>query len=556
MRTSVTAVFLGILSFAGSLAAQPTVGGLLNNYSYIRPGLPNYGIAQGSIFDIFGTTLAAATVSQGVPLALTLGGTSISVTVNGTTTTPIPYFVSAGQISAILPSATPVGTGTITVTADGQTSAPAPITVVESAFGMLTLAGTGSGAAAAYDYSNGNTLMTQANAANPGEYLVLWGTGLGPVTGNEQQYQSAANLPHVSVQIGGIDASVSYAGRSAYPGLDQINVQVPTGLSGCSVSVVVTANGVPSNYATISLAASGRTCSDPDVSPITPSQYETLLNQGTINLGLLILGKETNTSPSVSVGGATIGGTTTEDIAGAFFEQYTPTQFIASGFGSSSVSIGSCVVTTITINIGSATVSGLQTTTPLNAGPQVTLNGPDGALVLMPVDGFYSESFTTGSLPAIIPSTGGTFTFNNGSGGPDVGAFTATVNQSITNPLVWTNMASITSVNRASGVQVTWTGGIQGSFVEIIGGSELLTSTDTSNIVSTSFACTAPVSAGQFTVPAAVLESLPASTSIDGISEGGSLGIYDYYSQEFTAPGLDLGLLLFSVSSLAEVPYN
>src|ERR1019366_7849618 len=35
--------------FAGNALGQaPTVGGLLNNYSNTLPGLPNYGIAQGS----------------------------------------------------------------------------------------------------------------------------------------------------------------------------------------------------------------------------------------------------------------------------------------------------------------------------------------------------------------------------------------------------------------------------------------------------------------------------------------------------------------------------
>ena len=40
-----------------AFAQAPTVSGLLNNYSYTLPGLPNYGIAQGSIFDIFGAYL-------------------------------------------------------------------------------------------------------------------------------------------------------------------------------------------------------------------------------------------------------------------------------------------------------------------------------------------------------------------------------------------------------------------------------------------------------------------------------------------------------------------
>jgi uncharacterized protein (TIGR03437 family) len=137
-RSSLTAVFLGIISFAGSTYAQPVIGtgGIVNNFSYVLPGLPNYGIAQGSIFDIFGTGLATTAAAQGVPLQKTLAGVSISVTVNGVTTQAIPYFVTPLEISAILPSATPVGTGTITVTVGSQTSAPAPIVVVETAFGI------------------------------------------------------------------------------------------------------------------------------------------------------------------------------------------------------------------------------------------------------------------------------------------------------------------------------------------------------------------------------------------------------------------------------------
>jgi hypothetical protein len=42
--------------------AAPVITGLANNYSFIRPGvgLPNYGIAPGSIFVIFGTGLSTA----------------------------------------------------------------------------------------------------------------------------------------------------------------------------------------------------------------------------------------------------------------------------------------------------------------------------------------------------------------------------------------------------------------------------------------------------------------------------------------------------------------
>jgi uncharacterized protein (TIGR03437 family) len=72
---------------------------------------------------------------------------------------------------------------------------------------------------------------------------------LGPVSGDETQYQFPANLTNIliEVDIGGVNATVTYHGRSIYPGVDQINVIVPPGVSGCNVSVAVTAGGVVSN---------------------------------------------------------------------------------------------------------------------------------------------------------------------------------------------------------------------------------------------------------------------------------------------------------------------
>jgi len=119
---------------------QPQIVRVMNNYSFIFPGMPNYGIAQGSIFDIFGTGLATTTTPlQNVPLPTTLSGVSVHVTVNSVTTTAILYFVSPNQIAAILPSATPVGTGQITVTVNGQTSDPGAITVAQTAIAAAAI---------------------------------------------------------------------------------------------------------------------------------------------------------------------------------------------------------------------------------------------------------------------------------------------------------------------------------------------------------------------------------------------------------------------------------
>ena len=118
------------------------------------------------------------------------------------------------------------------------------------------------------------------NAANPGDFITLWGTGLGPVSGDETITQTPVNLNNapLGVYIGGQQAIVQYAGRSIYPGLDQINVQVPTGISGCHVSVVVRSGDIVSNFGTIPVALGGRTCSEPVVG-LTANQIQNLLSK-------------------------------------------------------------------------------------------------------------------------------------------------------------------------------------------------------------------------------------------------------------------------------------
>ena len=94
----------------------PSITGVQNNYSYILPGFPNYGIAPGALFIIKGsglsnpgTAVLQSSASPGIPT--TLNGASVTVTVNGTTTHPGIYYAIPAQIAAVLPSGTPAGNG-------------------------------------------------------------------------------------------------------------------------------------------------------------------------------------------------------------------------------------------------------------------------------------------------------------------------------------------------------------------------------------------------------------------------------------------------------------
>ena len=516
---------LAVLRPAVKPPTGPQVTGLENNYSYILPGMPNYGIAQGSIFDIFGTGLANAfTPAAGAPLPKTLAGATVNITVNGTTTQAILYFAAPTQIAAILPSATPAGSGQLTVTVGGQTSPPAAITVVPAAFGLLTLNSIGNGPAAVYDINyqyNGFT-----NAANPGDYLTLWGSGLGPVTGDETMAPVQTNMTTpIEVDIGGVAANVPYHGRSGYAGLDQIDVQVPAGVAGCYVSVVVKTGNIVSNFGTIAVAQTGRVCSEPTTG-ITANQVQALASKSSF----------TNSSLQI------INGQTTSAIAA--FDRFTPFEFSAFEPGPMA-SLGSCAV--YGFSGANQTVTNPVQPTALSAGSALTLSTPTnsglGTVTLPFQNGLYK---VTGLTPT--GSEKGTYSFTGT--GADIGPFSASVTWPGGGGAFAATLPSI--ITRSQGVTVTWpqpNASAPGEFIQVSGSSSLGSG---NTAVGGEFFCSVPLSVGQFTIPPSVLLSLPATPA--GASS--SLNVNLVLPGNFSAPNLDFGLLDFFVSTGQNVTYQ
>jgi uncharacterized protein (TIGR03437 family) len=528
----------GILP-CNATAGMPAVGGVLNNYSYMLPGLPNYGIAQGSIFAIFGTNLASATEAMAPPLQSTVNGVTIDVSVNGTITHPLLYYISPTQINAVLPSATPVGEGSVTVANSSAASASFPIQVVAGAFGLLT-SNNGSGQALGFDVSNDGALFGLTQAVNPGEVLELWGTGLGAVANDATDVSVTAKA---QVFIGGVAANVLYAGRSGYTGLDQINVQVPAGASGCYVSVAVETGSYISNFATLPVAASGRTCSDIS-NPLPASLLQKISQTGSADVGTVGLSQGTPPIYDLSPGGTSTGG------YGAFVKM-TGAQLSAGAAagGAVAVSSGSCVVKFSTVSGGPLFPPTLFQLNYLDAGPGVYIAGPDGELTATPLTASLGiGAYAAGNATSLIPDSGGSFSFSNGAGGPDVGPFNTSLRipTSGTWP-AWSNTSDLGTITRANGLTVTWTGGDPSTYVSITGTSY----GGVNGSLAGYFTCLAPTGAGAFTVPPAVLLSLPVSfgapVTEDYLSSTVSLSNVSV-PVPFAAAGLDAAWAQYAVA--------
>ena len=500
MRT-MQRLFLAFVMLAATLAAQdPLMNLVINSASGIPPGLPNSGIAQGSLFRIWGVGLGSKTVQIAPPpLPSTLGGTSITVTVSGTTVTAPVYFVSFGQVGGVLPSNTPIGNGTMTLTYNGR-SGSLPITVVPATFGI----------AHADEYSDDNgwdirsvAVMTfpdyryvsDTNTAKPGDTLTIWGTGLGatPNNGGDNLLGPVANIGNAPmVFVGGVQSpSVTYWGRSPtmVAGLDQINFVVPPNAPlGCNVSVVVqTATPVTvSNSPTIALAATdGATCSDP-----TQSLPPYFFNKNGLKMMFLSLGQ--NETIRLNTDGTITNSTT----SGATVQLFQLTQALtpATTQGlNGEPSLGTCTTSSL---FGSG-IPDLPAA-PLNGGTSFILAPPSGTVLNLSSP--YVGGFGSGMSSTTLPS--GTWSFSNGVGGPDIGPenFPFLVPAQVT----WSNAAAVYSspIDRSNPLTITWSGGDSNGYVRISGFSR-----------SVGFVCAAPTAAGQFTIPSSILLGLPADRS-------------------------------------------
>lgn len=518
------------------LSAAPAVTGATNAATNIEWQKPNGALAPGSIFLVKGTGLGPAdlTVAPAPFQSTTLSGTSVAVVVaGGATINALMYYTSATQIAALLPSNTPVGNASIRVTYNGETSPLFRIRgVAQFALGLFTVDSSGSGPAIVTypDYSLVSPLRaancggpnTTCGAANPGDTLILWGTGLGAIEGNDSSGaglgQDMTNV-QVGVRVGGVAARVLYRGRSGCCiGEDQIVFVVPDNApAGCAVPILVQLPGVPvSNNPVMPIARSGRDCtsSNPVLAGSPLGGLQQLLANGPINIGSIELERQRSGS-----------GSGFRDRVQFEFLRIQPLSGALASFANSYLDrppLGTCLLDFGLPNpFDAALEPGLSL---LDAGSRFTVTGPNGSLTLASDARTLSE---TGTF--LVP---GNYTVT-GTGGRDVGAFTASLTVPPYPILLTPNPASNSfTVVRGAGLTVTWNSNGSTGIVEMI-----LEGFIDQNL-SVNVSCTAAASAGTFTIPGYVLSAIPTGT---GVFRFGPGDLQPASSTLFSAPGIAVG---------------
>lgn len=537
-----------------SQTAAPPV----NVASFANPGLPNGKIAQGSMFEIFGSGIAAAGLNLATefPLPTSLAGSSVQVMINGQT---IDCFVvrtlNNDRVAAILPSNTPIGAGTLVVTYNGSASAPAPIEVVAHSFGVFTLSSTGSGPAVMTD-ANTFAVNTILGSYQPGQIVDLWGTGLGAAPFPDEGAPQVVDLGiDVDVTVGGKPATVFYAGRSGCcAGVDIVRFETPAGVFGCHVPVQVTANGAPSNSTSMSISPNGGTCSDEgglSSTAIAAAEANGSASIGSLSLNRLSLSVDAGSIPSQTFQLNT-------DTASGSFLRYSLDQLLRFRGLLNVTTEGACIAVQFVGSEVSAEDPFSDQAVGLDAG-SVSLAGPNGTRDLNRTStGQYFASFNSGipGLPGGIPGLpflgqgdtkdqfggggflgAGNYTFTGG-GGADIGPFTA----SITVPQrPQTNLDSITTVDRSRPLRVTFSPAPSADFVHVQGAS-ITNADDEDNAIGAVFFCRGSAAAGSLDVPSRVLSLLPVSDILEGAAAG-FLGVGIGSAASFSASGLDQGFV-------------
>jgi uncharacterized protein (TIGR03437 family) len=182
-------------------------------------------IAPGEIITVFGSGFSA-TQTQ-----LLFDGTAATL-----------FYTSGTQINALAPATLSANSiSRMSVVVNGTTLAESPTPVASAAPGIFTTA-SGTGQAAAINYPEGS-MNSASNPAPRGTIVSFYATGQGTSSGT------------VTLTVGGYQAQLLYAGPApGFPGLMQINAQIPGGFLAPGIQPVVLSIGGAASQAGVTIA--------------------------------------------------------------------------------------------------------------------------------------------------------------------------------------------------------------------------------------------------------------------------------------------------------------
>jgi uncharacterized protein (TIGR03437 family) len=219
-------------------------------------------LAPGSLGFAQGQGLATGIPDEILgPLPTYWEGTSVSIVDSKGTASPAPLvFVSQDQVTFQVPASVATGNAQVRVTGGDSTQAAANVVIASPSPALFTISGSGLAAAYAVRVSGTSQIVEPASSINSsGGFaaapisicasddqtdLSLFGTGL-----------QAAGIANTTVTINGVNATVVFVGpQGSVPGLDQINVQIPSSLVGKgNANIQLTAGGVLANQVQVTI---------------------------------------------------------------------------------------------------------------------------------------------------------------------------------------------------------------------------------------------------------------------------------------------------------------
>jgi uncharacterized protein (TIGR03437 family) len=200
---------------AGS--AVPVISAVVNAASFVA------GVAPGSLATLFGVNLGSATVL--------LNRVDVR-----------PFYASDTQVNFYVPADTPVGASIIAVTAPSGLQVSSTINLVGVQPGIF------SGAVV----HSGTLVSALTTPVAAGEFIEIYCTGLGATRTTSNALSVTTVTP--AVYLGATAVTPSYSGLApGFPGLYQVNAQIPAGLPSGTLPLVITIGNAFSNEVKIAV---------------------------------------------------------------------------------------------------------------------------------------------------------------------------------------------------------------------------------------------------------------------------------------------------------------